>query len=100
MKPLENLDAVAGPVGGNRFPGALIELLASTRDRRSAECLHAWRDFDDLKTISSAARALAHGVARMYIEGHLEEWHIPAGHAEDAFKAAFDLSAYGVARAN
>ncbi len=55
---------------------------------------------DDVKTISFAARALAYGLARMYIDGHLPQWDIPAHRAEDAFKAAFDLFVEAVARAD
>src|SRR5215469_15630531 len=46
---------------------------------------------DDLKVISFAARALAYGIARMYVDGHLPQWDIPADEAERAFNAAFDL---------
>ena len=46
---------------------------------------------DDLKVISFTARALAYGIARMYVDGHLPQWDIPADEAERAFNAAFDL---------
>jgi AcrR family transcriptional regulator len=52
---------------------------------------------DDIKAISFAARALAYGVARMYVDGHFPQWDIPADQAESAFKAAFDLFADGIA---
>jgi AcrR family transcriptional regulator len=68
------------------------ELLNEQRDRAQLQS-------DDVKTISFAARALAYGLARMYIDGHLAQWDVPANRAEDAFKAAFDLFVYGVAAA-
>jgi AcrR family transcriptional regulator len=46
---------------------------------------------DDIKAISFAARALAYGVARMYVDGHFPQWDIPADQAESSFEAAFDL---------
>ena len=46
---------------------------------------------DDIKAISFAARALAYGIARMYVDGHFPQWDIPADQAESSFKAAFDL---------
>jgi len=52
---------------------------------------------DDIKAISFAARALAYGVARMYVDRHFPQWNIPANQAENAFKAAFDLFADGIA---
>jgi len=51
---------------------------------------------DDMKAISFAARALAYGIARMYVDGHLPQWDIPEDQAESAFKAAFDLFADGI----
>jgi AcrR family transcriptional regulator len=52
---------------------------------------------NDIKAISFAARALAYGIARMYVDGHFPQWNIPADQAESAFKAAFDLFADGIA---
>ena len=52
---------------------------------------------DDIKTISFAARALAYGVARMYVDGHFPQWDIPTDQAESAFQAAFDLFTDGIA---
>jgi AcrR family transcriptional regulator len=54
---------------------------------------------DDVKAISFAARALAYGVARMYIDGHFPQWDIPAEQAESAFETAFDFFADGIAAA-
>ena len=54
----------------------------------------------DPRTISFAARALAYGLARMYIDGQLAQWDVPANRAEDAFKAAFDLFVNGLAPAS
>ena len=51
---------------------------------------------DDIKSISFAARALAYGIARMYVDGHFPQWDIPADQAESAFKAAFDLFTNGI----
>jgi AcrR family transcriptional regulator len=48
---------------------------------------------DDIKAISFAARALAYGIARMYVDGHFPQWDIRADQVESAFKAAFDLFA-------
>jgi AcrR family transcriptional regulator len=53
---------------------------------------------DEVKAISFAARALAYGVARMFVDGHLTQWDIPANRAEDAFKSAFDLFVDSIAR--
>jgi AcrR family transcriptional regulator len=53
---------------------------------------------DDVKAISFAARALAYGVARMFVDGHFAQWDIPANRAEGAFTAAFDLFVDGIAR--
>jgi len=53
----------------------------------------------DVKAISFAARALAYGVARMYVDGHLPQWDIPADGAENAFETAFDLFLEGIAPA-
>jgi len=72
---------------------SLMEELLREQHKRSQ-----LRD-DNLKAISFAARALAYGLARMYIDGHLAQWEVPADRAEDAFKAAFDLFVYGVAAA-
>lgn len=58
------------------------------------------RRADDVKSISFAARALAYGLARMYVDGHLIQWDIPADRAADAFNAAFDLFVDRVARAD
>lgn len=63
----------------------LMEQLLSEQ-RQHAPLLH-----DDLKVISFSARALAYGIARMYVDGHLPQWDIPANEAERAFNAAFDL---------
>ncbi|HKN00731.1 MAG TPA: TetR/AcrR family transcriptional regulator [Candidatus Binataceae bacterium] len=52
---------------------------------------------DDVKAISFAGRALAYGVARMYIDGHFPQWEIPEREAEHAFKSALDLFVDGVA---
>ena len=57
-----------------------------TEQRQRAPLLH-----DDIKAISFAARALAYGVARMYVDGHFPQWDIPADQAESSFEAAFDL---------
>ena len=57
-----------------------------TEQRQRAQLLA-----DDIKAISFAARGLAYGIARMYVDGHLPQWDIPADRAESAFKAAFDL---------
>jgi AcrR family transcriptional regulator len=64
--------------------GRMEQLL--TEQRQRAPLLR-----DDIKTISFAARALAYGVARMYIDGHFPQWDIPADQAESSFEAAFDL---------
>jgi AcrR family transcriptional regulator len=55
---------------------------------------------DDIKSISFAARALAYGLARMYVDGHFRQWDIPVDRAEDAFNAAFDLFVDSVARSD
>jgi len=46
---------------------------------------------DDLRATSFAARALAYGIARMYVDGHFPQWDIPPDQAESAFKTGFDL---------
>ena len=46
---------------------------------------------DDIKATTFAARALAYGVARMYVDGHFPQWGIPPDQAESAFETAFDL---------
>jgi AcrR family transcriptional regulator len=69
------------------------ELLSEHRDRNQLRG-------DDVKTISFAARALAYGLARMYIDGHLTQWNIPGVRAEDASKAAFDLFVNSITRAD
>ena len=51
----------------------------------------------DVKAISFAARGLAYGIARMYVDGHFPQWDIPADQVESTFKAAFDLFADGIA---
>jgi AcrR family transcriptional regulator len=48
---------------------------------------------DDIKGISFAARALAYGIARMYVDGHFPQWDIATDQVESAFKAALDLFA-------
>jgi AcrR family transcriptional regulator len=53
--------------------------------------------YDDVKAISFAARALAYGVARLFIDGHFPQWDIPADKAEHAFEIAFDLFVEGLA---
>ena len=55
------------------------------------QCHHAPLPRDDLRAISFAARALAYGIARMYVDGHFPQWDIPPDQAESAFKAGFDL---------
>ncbi len=52
---------------------------------------------ENVKAISFAARALAYGVARMYIDGHFPQWDIPERDAEDAFKSTLDLFVDGLA---
>ena len=51
----------------------------------------------DVKAISFAARALAYGIARMYVDGHFAQWEIPEPEAENAFNSAFDLFVSGIA---
>ena len=70
---------------------SLMEQLLAEAHRRSP--LRS----DNVKAISFAARALAYGVARMFIDGHLPQWGIPESKAEDAFKSAFDLFTDGIA---
>jgi len=50
----------------------------------------------DVNAILFAARALAYGVARMFIDGHLPQWGIAEPAAENAFKSVFDLFLNGV----
>jgi len=52
----------------------------------------------DVKAISFAARALAYGLARMFIDGHLPQWGISEPEAVGAFKSAFDLFVNGVSQ--
>ena len=63
-----------------------------TEQRRRAPLIR-----DDVKAISFAARGLAYGIARMYVDGHFPQWDIPADQAERTFQAAFDLFADGIA---
>lgn len=66
------------------------DLLRQEQHRAPLRC-------EDVKAISFAARALAYGVARMYIDGHFPQWEIPEPEAESAFNSAFDLFVSGIA---
>jgi AcrR family transcriptional regulator len=72
---------------------SLMEQLLIEQHQRA--CLRR----NDVKAISFAARAMAYGVARMYVDGHLLQWDIPADQAESAFETAFDLFVEGIAPA-
>jgi len=50
----------------------------------------------DVKAISFAARALAYGIARMYVDRHFAQWEISEPEAENAFNSAFDLFVSGI----
>ena len=50
-----------------------------------------------LSTVLLTARALAYGVARMYVDGHLPQWGLGREEAERAFDLVFDLFVSGLA---
>jgi AcrR family transcriptional regulator len=52
---------------------------------------------DDIKAISLAARGLAYGIARMYVDGHLPQWQIPPREVESAFNKTLDLFVASIA---
>ena len=45
----------------------------------------------DLGHVPLAARALAYGLARMYVDGHFAQWHVGAEAAERSMQAALDV---------
>jgi AcrR family transcriptional regulator len=45
----------------------------------------------DLSYIQLAMRAIAYGLARMYVDGHFPQWEVPDDRAETAMHAVIDL---------
>jgi AcrR family transcriptional regulator len=53
---------------------------------------------DDLSRIPLAGRALAYGLARMYVDGHFPLWDVKSRGTAKALQAAFDVFIAGLAR--
>jgi AcrR family transcriptional regulator len=51
----------------------------------------------DLKNIQLAARALAYGLARMHIDGHLPQWSVASDEAAEKMQVVFDGFVSGLA---
>jgi AcrR family transcriptional regulator len=45
----------------------------------------------DLSYVQLAMRAIAYGLARMYVDGHFPQWGVPDDHAETAMHAVIEL---------
>jgi AcrR family transcriptional regulator len=70
---------------------AMMErLLVEARDRGLLRV-------DDLTHVPLAARAIAYGVARMYIDGHLPQWGVRQADSVRAMRAVLDLFMDGLA---
>jgi AcrR family transcriptional regulator len=52
----------------------------------------------DLGHVPLAARGLAYGLARMYVDGHFAQWHVGAEAAERSMHAALDVLIDGLTR--
>jgi AcrR family transcriptional regulator len=52
---------------------------------------------DDLTHIQIAGRALVYGLARMYIDGHFQQWGVAGQKPEDVIQTVLDLFAAGLA---
>ena len=50
----------------------------------------------DTNTVAFAARAIAYGVARMFVDGHFAQWKIEDGDPQRSFEAVFDLFIAGM----
>jgi AcrR family transcriptional regulator len=71
---------------------ALMEkLLVEARDRGLLRVV-------DLSPVPLAARAIAYGIARMYIDGHLPQWGVRQADAARAMRAVVDLFMEGLTR--
>jgi AcrR family transcriptional regulator len=71
------------------------------RSRMDELLIEAWRRgllfAQDLQHIPLAARAIAYGMARMFVDGHFPQWGVVAGQTESAFGAVFKLFIEGIA---
>jgi AcrR family transcriptional regulator len=66
------------------------QLLIEARDRRLLRV-------KNLAHVPLAARAIAYGIARMYVDGHLPQWGVRQADAARAMRAVLDLFMQGLA---
>lgn len=53
---------------------------------------------NDISMIPLAARAIAYGVARMYVDRHFAQWKVKESDTERAFESVFDIFVKGIMR--